>query len=200
MKNLILFVAVLLLLVACSPAENDNRVGPSPRPLNQASSIEQARAASLPGASMDDESEKIEESGDEGSEDDGLGVERVGPSGSVNLSDLTPENETDLTETVAVVQPAPGVPNSQAIVDQKALQDLANRLDVPLEEVKLLSGEEVEWPDGSLGCPEEEMMYIQVFTPGYLLILEADGQKYEYHTDLGDQLVLCIDGHPAALP
>ena len=71
---------------------------------------------------------------------------------------------------------------------------------MPVEEVELISREEVEWPDGSLGCPEEDMMYVQALTPGYLLNLEAKGQKYEYHTDLVDQLVLCIDGRPAAAP
>jgi hypothetical protein len=127
-------------------------------------------------------------------------LEKIGPSGSVNLKDLTPVNETTLTEKDAVIQPAPGVPDSQSKVEQAAIQDLASHLGVRVEDVQVKSGEELEWSDGSLGCPEKDRMYIQVITPGYLFILEVDGQEYEYHTDLQDQLILCIDGRPAGLP
>ncbi len=122
---------------------------------------------------------------------------KIAPSGSVNLNDLTPVNETASTEEDAVVQPAPGVPNSKAKVEQIAIQDLATYLGVRAKDVEVKSGEEVEWSDGSLGCPEKERMYIQVITPGYLFVLEVDGQEYEYHTDLQDQVILCIDGRPA---
>jgi hypothetical protein len=40
----------------------------------------------------------------------------------------------------------------------------------------------VEWRDGSLGCAQAGMMYPQVITPGYRIVLSADGVKYEYHT------------------
>jgi hypothetical protein len=53
------------------------------------------------------------------------------------------------------------------------------------------------------------MAYAQVITPGYLIVLEAKGQTYEYHSG-GEQLLLCgataagqsrpdpvvTDGHP----
>ena len=151
MKKMILMALALLLAAACSPGEDEKRMTPSPRPLKLTSSIEQARAASLPGASLADESEEIEESRDDGGKAGDAKAERVAPSGSVNLNDLTPESESELTETTPIVQPAPGAPNLQTMVEQKALQDLANRLDVPVEEVELLSEDEVEWPDGSLG-------------------------------------------------
>jgi hypothetical protein len=35
------------------------------------------------------------------------------------------------------------------------------------------------------------MMYAQVITPGYLIILAAEGQQYEYHTDQAANVVLC---------
>jgi hypothetical protein len=34
-------------------------------------------------------------------------------------------------------------------------------------------------------------MYAQVITPGYRVVLEAGGQRYEYHTDTGRFVVLC---------
>ena len=51
--------------------------------------------------------------------------------------------------------------------------------------------EAVEWSDASLGCPQEGFMYAQVITPGYLIILEAQGEQYEYHTDQTTNVVLC---------
>jgi hypothetical protein len=69
--------------------------------------------------------------------------------------------------------------------------DLAQRLGVPEEEIVVRSIEEVEWRDGSLGCPEPGVSYIQVITPGFLVVLEVDGVEYEYHTDTRGSLVLC---------
>lgn len=57
------------------------------------------------------------------------------------------------------------------------------------------------WPDASLGCPQADMMYAAMITPGYLLELRAGGKTYEFHTDSVRTVVLCaIDGqnyHPA---
>jgi len=72
-----------------------------------------------------------------------------------------------------------------------AKADLARRLEISVSEILVISVEAVDWPDTSLGCPEPGMMYAQVITPGYLIVLEAAGQTYEYHTDRSDQVVLC---------
>jgi hypothetical protein len=34
-------------------------------------------------------------------------------------------------------------------------------------------------------------MYAQVITPGFLIVLAAQGQTYEYHTDQKATVVLC---------
>jgi hypothetical protein len=72
----------------------------------------------------------------------------------------------------------------------QAKQDLGARLGIPAEEVSLISAEAVEWPDASLGCPEAGKMYAQVITPGYLIILAAEGQEYTYHAN-PEKLVHC---------
>jgi hypothetical protein len=41
--------------------------------------------------------------------------------------------------------------------------------------------ESVDWPDTSLGCPLPEMMYAQVVTPGYRIILTYEGKEYGFH-------------------
>ena len=71
-------------------------------------------------------------------------------------------------------------PTLQKLIND-ARRDLTQRANVPDSAITVKSAEPVEWPDTSLGCPIEGMMYAQVITPGYLIVLEANGQAYEYH-------------------
>lgn len=66
---------------------------------------------------------------------------------------------------------------------------------VNADEIILVSAEAVDWPDGSLGCPEPGVMYGQVITRGYKVVLEAGGVEYPFHTDANPdgQLILCTE-------
>jgi len=83
---------------------------------------------------------------------------------------------------------------SEALV-AKAKEMLAGMPQVrtPVEQIALVSIESREWRDGSLGCPQPGQMYIQVITPGYMMILEAGGQQYEFHSDQTDTVVACFE-------
>ncbi len=86
-------------------------------------------------------------------------------------------------------------PGSEDVV-QLAKEDLARRLDLSSDVIEVVLVEEVEWPDTSLGCPQPGMMYAQVITPGYCVVLGAEGHMYEYHA-AGGQVTLCEDdGQP----
>jgi hypothetical protein len=74
-----------------------------------------------------------------------------------------------------------------------AVKDLAAAEGVAEETIRLVSVEAVEWSDASLGCPEPDMVYAQVITPGYLVVLELEGELFEYHTDDGRFVVQCQD-------
>ena len=65
---------------------------------------------------------------------------------------------------------------------EQAKADLAERLGVPVDDVTVVSSEEVTWPDSSLGCPQPGMMYAQVLTEGSRILLSAGGRTYEYHS------------------
>jgi hypothetical protein len=39
----------------------------------------------------------------------------------------------------------------------------------------------VTWPDSSLGCPQSDFGYMQVLTPGILVVLQHGGSSYHYH-------------------
>jgi len=56
--------------------------------------------------------------------------------------------------------------------------------------------EAVNWPDTSLGCPELDMMYAQVITPGYRILLSYSAEIRVYHSDRGDRVVYC-ESRPA---
>lgn len=77
-----------------------------------------------------------------------------------------------------------------------AKQTLAKSLNLPLNATTLQSIAVVEaatlnWPDTSLGCAQGGRYYAQVLVPGYKVVLEAEGQRYEYHADSSEQVVLC---------
>ena len=64
-----------------------------------------------------------------------------------------------------------------------ARADLVKRLQIDPDTIKLVSVEQVEWPDGCLGVQTPGVMCTMVVTPGYRVVLEADGKQYEYHTN-----------------
>jgi hypothetical protein len=81
-------------------------------------------------------------------------------------------------------------PGLQGLIDQ-AKADLAERLSVPAAEIIVLEAVMVVWPDGSLGCPQPGMEYIQVTVDGVRIILQVEGQTYRYHMGGSRGLFLC---------
>jgi hypothetical protein len=74
---------------------------------------------------------------------------------------------------------------------EAAIADASERFGVPEAEVAVAGALRVVWSDGSLGCPEDGMMYTQALVPGYLLTLEIAGQRVAYHGADGDLPSLC---------
>ena len=70
-----------------------------------------------------------------------------------------------------------GVPST--VIDA-AVADAATRAGVSLTEATVVSAASVTFPDGGLGCPEPGMIYTQVLTPGYRVVVEAGGREYDY--------------------
>jgi len=74
---------------------------------------------------------------------------------------------------------------------EAAIADAAARFSVEASEVAVAGALRVVWSDGSLGCPEDGMMYTQALVDGYLLTLEVDGQRVAYHGENGQPPFLC---------
>ncbi len=67
--------------------------------------------------------------------------------------------------------------------DMVAIHQLATNLGIADSQVTLVSSAAVEWPDSCLGVALFQVMCSQIVTPGYLVVLEAGGRQYEYHTN-----------------
>lgn len=120
-------------------------------------------------------------------------VTSVPPAGSVDLGELTPEAGGD---GELIEQPAPGVPDPEVKMVQIAAEKLAGHLGIDVGEVTLVEAISREWPDSGLGCPDPNMVYAAVITPGYEITLEVAAENYTYHTDQVENAVLCVDGRP----
>jgi hypothetical protein len=81
------------------------------------------------------------------------------------------------------------VPGSEAQVSL-ARQDLSQRTGLDSSAIELVSVQEVNFNDTSLGVTRPGEVYAPVVTPGYVIQLEADDQVYQYHTDKEDRLVI----------
>jgi hypothetical protein len=100
--------------------------------------------------------------------------------------------QSNKEETVVATPQAPSAQDpAQLAMVRRAQADLIGRTDVRPSEIKVVSVEAVEWRNTSLGCPQPDMMYAQVITPGYVIVLEAGSKTYEYHTDQRTKVVLC---------
>ena len=59
--------------------------------------------------------------------------------------------------------------------------DLTIKTGVDIEDIVTKSIKETLFDDASLGVPEAGVTYAAVVTPGYIIILEAGGDLFEYH-------------------
>lgn len=74
---------------------------------------------------------------------------------------------------------------------KRVKEDSANCKGIDKEKIAVAVVKAVNWPDTSLGCPEPGMVYAQVITRGYRILLSYDGKIYEYHSDQGGRVIYC---------
>jgi hypothetical protein len=100
------------------------------------------------------------------------------------------------------VAPAPTTPSGPHPVTAAVLH-LSAELDVATDRIEIVSARAVEWPDTSLGCPQPGQVYAEVITPGYAIVLEIEGERFEVHTDeTGEEIIICdvTEGEPTPPP
>jgi len=93
------------------------------------------------------------------------------------------------------IHPIPSDTGLQKLIE-KAKGNLAQRLSISETEITLVKATDVIWSDSSLGCPQKGMVYADVLTSGYLIILSTNNMEYEYHSSRGTDVVYCENPKP----
>lgn len=91
--------------------------------------------------------------------------------------------------------PTPSASGMEVLIE-RAKEDMAERLSIPINNIILMEARGVIWSDASFGCPQPGMMYAQVLKPGYLIKLKYDNQEFEYHAGKGGSLRYCKNPLP----
>jgi hypothetical protein len=94
--------------------------------------------------------------------------------------------------------PIPGIASLEPLIE-KAKADLAQRLSIPASQINVTETKQVFWPDASLGCPQPGITYTHVEVPGYLIILESNGNEFEYHANIHGYIFYCENPTPPIL-
>ena len=95
--------------------------------------------------------------------------------------------------------PTPSLSASAALPDDirtrptvvAAIEDTADRENVPADDVVVAAWSPVTWTDGSMGCPKEGMSYTQALVEGELLILRTDSGIFQYHARTDGPFTYC---------
>lgn len=108
------------------------------------------------------------------------------------------ESQPDIPRATAT--PAPTVPTeamarptATGLVRQRAAKFLAGELGVAAAGLEVVSATAMTWPDASLGCPQPGVLYAQVLTPGYLVVIrDGGGAERRVHTNEdGSSAIVC---------
>jgi hypothetical protein len=102
----------------------------------------------------------------------------------------TPTLETPTQEPTQPSPTAAPTEVSPAPAQAAAVQALSVKYKIPSDQITIVSTEAVTWPDGCLGVVITGMMCTDVVTEGYRIIMEANGQQYEFHTNLDGSSVI----------
>lgn len=92
--------------------------------------------------------------------------------------------------------PAPGDPGAilPAELLERVLADAASRTGLPRAQVNVTNAVRQSWNDGALGCPEPGMVYVQVVSEGYQIMVSAGDQILDYRTSDRGVLKVCGKG------
>ena len=67
----------------------------------------------------------------------------------------------------------------------RVIADAARRAGTSAANVTVQSAQALNWPDGSLGCPQAGVMYTQAIVPGYRVLVVAGERRFDYRIPHG---------------
>jgi hypothetical protein len=80
------------------------------------------------------------------------------------------------------------------------LEDAGRRTGEEVGTASIVRAESVVWSDGSLGCPQPDVLYTQALVPGYHVILDVDGVSLDYRVAANGRFRLCESMNLLRLP
>lgn len=104
---------------------------------------------------------------------------------------LAPGEALALLETqLDDVSPAAS-PMATTVAADLAIVNIADELGLAEAAIEIVSNEPRNWSDASLGCPREGELYAQAITPGFEIVISAEGQEMTFHADEAGNIVRC---------
>lgn len=92
-------------------------------------------------------------------------------------------------------QPTPThLPVDLTPAQRAAIESLTEKLNLSADKIKLISTEAVTWPNGCLGIVRMGVLCTQAQVEGFKIVLEANGQKYEFHTNRDGSVIALAEG------
>jgi hypothetical protein len=96
---------------------------------------------------------------------------------------MQPDNQNEMSDQLDSA--------SQNMV-QIAISEIAKKTTINnVSDIKIIEVQEKEFPDGSLGCPQEGMAYTQAVESGYIVKLEYEGAIYDYRIGQNNRILQC---------
>lgn len=87
---------------------------------------------------------------------------------------------------------------SRAETEALVKQDLAHRLKVPADQLRLVSASDRTWLDVNLGCNARKGLVEPTRIPGFAFTLAYGGKQYVYHSDREGHFRRCDAGKAVA--
>ena len=115
-----------------------------------------------------------------------MAITACGPVTAATEEPSVPVEEQEPTPTHIPVDLTPA--------QRAALTALSEQANLPADQIKLVATDAVTWPDGCLGIVRMGVLCTQAEVPGFKIILEADGKKYEFHTNQDGSIVMQVEG------
>jgi len=94
-----------------------------------------------------------------------------------------PQTPTAQPSIIIEMPTSTNIPADLTPAQRAAIAALSENLSLPADKITLVSTEAVDWPDDCLGVVDEGLVCAQVITPGFRVILEANGRRVEYRTN-----------------
>ena len=117
----------------------------------------------------------------------------VGLTACQGTGDQEPADSSSLGDTQTLTQENSNPVVSMNLNEQISFsrKDLADRLGIELDAIKLTAARKVTWRSGALGCPKPGMNYTQALVPGVLILLNVGDEAYGYHAKTDGKPFYC---------